>query len=93
MSVTAKQTFDKRAEIERRILNRRIKDFVERWAPHGRGDNSAFSADLMMLVAEIHRDASQPMLEVASAAFMMRPLEPVLVKSEGAAAIKVPFDV
>jgi hypothetical protein len=59
MTDTASNTFAEREERRPEILQRRIKDFLERYAPRDLHETYDMSADLIMIVSEIHNDATR----------------------------------
>jgi hypothetical protein len=80
-SMTATEAITKRdEERQREVLHKRIQWFMEKHAPIDVRYNAEFQADFMMVVQDIHRDASTHTHELLSRSLAAMP--PPYIKSE-----------
>lgn len=83
MTTATKQAlaqFDKNRD--ERELNQRVKWFVDKWAERldaSREEISELSADLVMVVQAVHRDASRESHALLTQALLAMPPQPILI--------------
>ncbi len=78
----ALQRLDK--ERDERELNQRVKWFVDKWAERldaSREEVAELSADLVMVVQAVHRDASRETHALLTKALMAMPPAPIFVQN------------
>jgi len=80
----ALQQLDKNRD--ERELNQRVKWFVDKWAERldaSRDEMSELSADLVMVVQAVHRDASRDTHALLTKVLMAMPPAPIFVQKSG----------
>jgi len=73
-NITATEAVTKRdSEFQRQALHNRIQWFVEKHAPEDKREAAEFHADFMIVVQDIHRDASTHTHELLSRSLAAMP--------------------
>lgn len=66
-----------RKELDERVFEQRLRNFIETWKPEDRFDASDFEAQLVMLVRQIYTDAQAPLMDHISKLVSTMPLYPI----------------
>lgn len=66
---------------EEDILNMRMANFVERWAPEGREEAGEFHAELHSIVRAVYADMQRPVTACLESVLMSSTMTPVVFKT------------
>lgn len=74
------------ADREERALHRRVQWFVEKWTTSldlNKRDAAELNADLVMVIQEVHRDASRTTHELLRNSLAAMPPRPMIIPKSG----------